>query len=249
MHISDNGVIKLLQNLKVNSASGPDDIPNRILKMAAEELGPPLACIMRQSLTTGILPSDWLKAHVSSIFKKGDKHLAQNYRPVSLTVVCCKAMEHVICTLTHMRKHLDIHNILTSVQHGFRGGHSCESQLLITMDDLLRRNDKKEQIDMIILDFSKAFDKVSHKLLLLKLKGMGITGDIHTWIRSFLSGRSQRVVVNGEYSDSATVDSGVPQGTVLGPILFLCYINDMPSCVKSQVRLIADDSLLYCGAD
>ena len=169
---------------------------------------------------------------------------SKNYRPVSLTSVCSKIMERVIST--HIRKHLDKHNILTKFQHGFRRKHSCETQLLVTMNDIIEQYDKKKsQIDIIILDFSKAFDKVSLKLLLCKLHQMGITGNIHKWISAFLSNRTQKVVVNGECSSSVSASSGVPQGTVHGPLLFLCYINDLPDCVGSQVRLFADDCLVY----
>ena len=243
IHICEKGVTKLLKELKVNSASGPDDISNRILKHSAEELSPVLTFIFRQSLTNGILPSDWLKANVVPMYKKSDKQQAENYRPVSLTSVCCKIMEHVLCK--HLRNHLDRCNILTKFQHGFRRHHSCETQLLITLDDILKNYDQKHQLDIIILDFSKAFDKVSHNLLLTKLYSMGVSGAVHKWISAFLHNRTQRVVVNGVFSDDAPVSSGVPQGSVLGPLLFLCYINDLPNCVKSQVRLFADDSLLY----
>ena len=175
--------------------------------------------------------------------KKGNKHEATNYRPVSLTSVCCKTLEHIICR--HILNHLDKHHILTSLQHGFRSGHSCESQLIITMEDIMRRYDQKKQIDLVILDFSKAFDTVPHRKLLHKLNNYGIQGNILRWISSFLMDRQQRVIVEGEASSKCTVDSGVPQGTVLGPLLFLCHINDLPLHVTSQVRLFADDCLLY----
>ena len=144
-----------------------------------------------------------------------------------------------------MLDHLEKHNVLTSLNHGFRSGYSCETQLAITIDDLLRSYDKGQQIDIAILDFSKAFDTVPHRKLLHKLDHYGIRGPLHRWLSSFLCKRQMRVVVGGEYSRCATVDSGVPQGTVLGPLLFLCHINDLPDCVKSQVRLFADDCLLY----
>ena len=243
LNIDVAGVEKLLQNLNPGKASGPDNIPNRILKCYATQLAPMLTFIFNQSVTTGCLPKEWTTAHISPIFKKGDRHLPENYRPVSLTSVACKVLEHIICR--HMLTHLEHHDILTSLQHGFRRGHSCESQLLVTVQDIFKQYDDGNQVDVVILDFSKAFDVVPHQRLLLKLDHYGIRGNTHAWIKGFLSGRTQRVMVNGEISSTAAVTSGVPQGTVLGPLLFLCYINDLPLAVKSQVRLFADDCLLY----
>ncbi len=164
---------------------------------------------------------------------------------MSLRCVCCKLLEHIITT--NLFKHLEKHNILTPFQHGFRPNRSCETQLLITLQDLLQQYDKdrKSQIDIAVLDFSKAFDKVPHKRLLAKLTSYGASPQIISWIKDFLLGRTQRVTLEGNFSSWLTVDSGVPQGSVLGPLLFLCFINDLPLAVKSQVRLFADDCLLY----
>ena len=177
------------------------------------------------------------------MFKKGDIHTAGNYRPVSLTSVACKQLEHIVCR--HLLQHLQENSILSPLNHGFRAGHSTETQLLTTVHDLLLSHDKKIQSDVIILDFSKAFDTVPHSLLLHKLAHYGIDGPIHRWLTSFLTQRKMSVVIEGEHSNSVEVTSGVPQGTVLGPLLFLCHINDLPSAVKSQVRLFADDCVLY----
>lgn len=144
-----------------------------------------------------------------------------------------------------MLDHLERNNILTSLNHGFRSGYSCETQLLTTVHDLLQNHDEGEQTDIIILDFSKAFDTVPHESLLYKMEQYGISGNLNDWLRDFLTRRSMRVVVDGEASESVRVESGVPQGTVLGPLAFLCHINDLPDCVKSTVRLFADDCLLY----
>lgn len=141
--------------------------------------------------------------------------------------------------------HFDTHSILTDKQHGFRSKHSTESQLILTVQDLAKSLNNKNQVDLIIMDFSKAFDVVPHNRLLQKLKRYGIQNKTHSWISSFLKHRVQRVVVGGEHSTWAEVDSGVPQGTVLGPLLFLAYINDLPNNINSSVRLFADDCVLY----
>ena len=179
------------------------------------------------------------------MFKKGSRCDPANYRPVSLTSVPCKLLEHILCT--HIRGHLDRLGVVTDVQHGFRSGHSCESQLLVTTHDLYRCQDSKEQVDVAVLDFSKAFDTVPHDRLLGKLEFYGITGPVHNWIRSFLKGRTQSVMVEGEHSRKDSVLSGVPQGTVLGPLLFLLFVNDLPNCVSegTRTRLFADDCLVY----
>ena len=238
-------IAKLLRELDPGKASGPDGIPNRILKGTANEIAPFMTILFNNALATGTLPKDWTTANVTPIYKKGSRHDPANYRPVSLTVVCCKLMEHILCK--HILDHLENHHILTDLQHGFRSGHSCESQLLITCHDVVSNYDKKLQTDILILDFSKAFDTVPHDRLLKKLEHMGVGGNINRWIKSFLTNRTQKVLVDGEVSNAVSVDSGVPQGSVLGPLLFLCHINDLPDWVSkgTQVRMFADDCLVY----
>ena len=189
--------------------------------------------------------SAFVTAFVTPIFKKGSTCLPENYRPVSLTCVACKLLEHVICS--HIRDHLGRQGILSTFQHGFRAMYSCETQLAVTIHDILNIRNRGIQSDIAILDFSKAFDKVPHKRLLGKLRLYGINDDIMAWIESFLWGRTQRVIIDGQFSSNSEVTSGVPQGTVLGPLLFLMYINDLPSVLQpsTKCRLFADDCLVY----
>ena len=163
---------------------------------------------------------------------------------MSLTSIACKTLEHIVCS--HIRGHADIHNILGEEHHGFRKNHSTKTQLILTTYDMLKQHDSGKQLDVIILDFSKAFDTVPHSRLLGKLHHYGIKGNLLRWIEEFLVGRTQSVLVDGTKSPEEAVLSGVPQGTVLGPLMFLLYINDMPSQVQrdTRCRLFADDSLL-----
>ena len=158
---------KLLQKLNPGKACGPDLLPARVLKELASEISPLLTTIFQKSLDTGYVPKDWRTANVTAIFKKGEQFKASNYRPVSLTSICCKIQEHVITS--NVLNHLDDYKILTDCQHGFRARRSCETQLLTLAQELVEGLDKKHQHDLIILDFSKAFDRVPHERLLRKL--------------------------------------------------------------------------------
>ena len=243
IEISTAGVCKLLSGLNVSKAAGPDAIRPLVLKQLCQEIAPVVAVIFQTSFNSGIVPTDWKKAQVCPLFKKGNKTDPANYRPISLTCILCKTMEHIIAsTLT---KHFNQHNILYDLQHGFRERRSCETQLIQLVEDLSRNMISGKQTDLILLDFSKAFDKVNHLKLLYKLQTHGVQGKTLRWIESFLVGRSQTVVLNGNSSDELQVSSGVPQGSVLGPILFLLYINDLTDSLQSQVRLFADDTAVY----
>ena len=251
INIAEAGVTSLLRKLNPKKACGADKIPATFLKNCAEEISPILTVIIQKSLDSKQVPSDWKKAVVSPVFKKGDKSNPENYRPISLTSICCKISEHVIVSET--MKHLDKHHILHDSQHGFRKRKSCESQLLITSHDLASILNRHSQADVAVLDFSKAFDKVPHQPLLEKLRHCNLHEDVIGWISSFLTGRTQNVVVDGFSSKESPVLSGVPQGSVLGPVLFLIFINDIADSLSSTIRLFADDCLIYreikCRAD
>jgi hypothetical protein len=235
--ISETGINKLLANLNPHKTCGPDNINGRVLKELKDQIAPILTEILKKSLETGETPKDWKHANVAPAFKKGEKYKPVNYRPISLTCICCKLMEHIITSN---------HKILYNLQHGFRKARSCETQLIDFIQELTKSNNSSKQTDLIIMDFAKAFDKVPLCRLLYKLKFYGIQKDILNWIKAFLSDRTQTVFINGTSSTSVPVTSGVPQGTVLGPILFLIYINDLPEYLKySKLRLFADDSIIH----
>lgn len=186
--VDPEGVEKLLSNIDPKKANGPDGVPSIILKCLSMELAPVVSHIFQQSLDMGDVPTDWLIANITAIFKKGDKSIPANYRPMSLTSVTCKSFEHII--FHHIMSHLEKHNVLSSFQHGLRAQHSCESQLIITVDDLANNLNKKVQTDVLILDFQKAFDTVPHQRLLQKLESYGIRGNILNWITKWLTSRT-----------------------------------------------------------
>ena len=247
IQIHEEGVLHLLLQLKHCKSTGPDEIPARFLKEFAHQLAPLLTVLYQASINQGFIPADWKIAKVTPIFKKGNKSNPSNYRPVSLTSICCKVLEQII--YSSVSHHLTQYNILRTEQHGFWSGRSCESQLLITIHDLAQNLDEGKQTDVILLDFTKAFDKVPHNHLCYKLSLYGIRGSLLLWIKNFLTGRTQQVVVNGHISGHTEVTSGVPQGSVIVPLLFLLHINNLPDDITSTVKLYADDVLLYRSID
>ena len=236
-------VFKLLSNINTSKATGPNEIIPKVLKQCASSLCSSLSLIFNISLNTGKIPMEWKDALVVPLYKKASQSDPKNYRPVSLTSLICKLLEKIV--RQRVTLHLEKHSILIDNQHGFRNKRSCDTQLQLTLDDWYKAIENKQNVDVIYLDISRAFTCVPHNRVLSKLYNFGIKGSLLGWFRSFLKERRQRVRVNNRMSEWVEVTSGVPQGTILGPLIFLLYINDIADDLNATCRLFADDCLLY----
>ena len=245
--ITVDKVKKMLKMLHTGKAPGPDGINPMFLASTAESLATPITILFRKTLASGKIPDEWKKANVSPIFKKGKKSAPNNYRPVSLTCILCKLMEKLI--REKIVDHLERNDLISNKQHGFFSGRSCVTQLIDVLDLWTKTLDEGGSIDAIYMDYQKAFDSVPHRRLIAKVKAHGISGNVLDWVQDFLTNRSQKVIINGAQSEEKEVTSGIPQGSVLGPILFVLYINDLPSNVQSEIRLFADDTKLFTRSD
>ena len=234
-----------LKSLKISTSPGPDQNPSRVLQELAAPLCVPICSLFQKSLDSGELPDEWKQGSVVPIFKSGSRQDPSNYRPVSLMSVLSKVLEGFV--RDRLMDHLTETGQLHDAQHGFLRGRSCATQLLASLEDWTQLMEKKEPVDIAYLDFRKAFDSVPHQRLLQKLYDLGIRGALLKWIEAFLTGRRQQVVVNGAKSDPTPVRSGIPQGSVLGPTLFVIFVNDLPECAKCHIKLFADDAKLYTG--
>ena len=229
--VTKEGVTNLLKGLNPSKALGPDELHPRVLKELAKELGPIFAHLFQQSIDKGEIPKEWSLANICPLFKKGDRSLACNYRPVSLTCVPCKLLEHIVCS--NIMAHLDEHKLLSEKQHAFRKWHSCETQLITVIDDFAKILDNQAQIDTFILDFEKAFD-TPQELLKSKLFSYGIGGKTMKLIDASLCFRQQRVVVNGVKSNWAPLSQVSHRAPFLVPCCFLCTL--MTSCQTLSLK-------------
>ena len=244
--ISHADLKKEPEGLNCFKSIGPDNIHPKLLRSLADDSNfifalAKLFCVI---IDTGKLPNIWKSANLTALFKKGSKTDPLNYRPVSLTCIICKVFEKIVRSsiATFVETKISYH------QHGFVKGKSCLTNLLETMDSILEILDQGSPVDILYFDFKKAFDRVPHNRLLLKLKCLGIEGKLLNTIKHFLTNRTFRACVKGQFSSIKEVLSGIRQGSVLGPLLFVLYINDLPDYVENKAKLLADDLKLIANA-
>lgn len=234
--ITTHGVACAIDRLALKTSPGPDGISAKLLKLTSPFSSYFLSLIFQQSIDSVFIPEDWKSAHVTPIFKSGDNTIPNNYRPISLTSICCKLLEHIL--FTHIMNHLNLNKLLLNNQHGFRKDLSCQTQLFELVTHLHSALNLSRPVDSIFIDFSKAFDRVPHKRLLLKIRHLQLDQNTTRWIEEFLTNRFQTVKLNNDISNQTRVSSGVP-------LLFMIYINDIACSLKSAIRLFADDRVVY----
>jgi hypothetical protein len=239
-------ITDIITSLKSNTSSGPDGIPPIFLKMCAPSLTDPLFLIFQESFQTNIFPSSWKDANITPVLKSGSPHAVVNYRPISLLSVLSKTLERLF--LTKLLSECNDLNVFSNTQHGFMSKRSCTTNLLETYNYITHLVDGGVPCDLIFLDFSKAFDRVSHTILINKLHSLGFSQTTITWIHSYLYNRRQRVAIRGSFSPWSIITSGVPQGSVLGPVLFNIFVSDLSGTIAAQSNSYADDIKLFSPA-
>ena len=245
--LTPQDIIDSLSHVDPNKATGPDLISPRLLKVATNELSVPLCSMFNLFLSNSFVPYIYKQGNVSPIFKKSDPSDPNNYRPISLLSCVGKLMER--CIFKHIYNFIINNNILTKFQSGFIRGDSTTNQLLYIYNDFCKAIDEGKEVRVVFCDISKAFDRVWHRGLIHKLFQIGIRDDLLTWFKNYLTNRQQRVVLHNTNSDWKSLSAGVPQGSILGPLLFLIYINDIVNDISSEIRLFADDTSLYIIVD
>ena len=240
-------VLNVINSLDASKACGPDKVPTRFLKMVAIYISEPLSKIFNKSLAAGKYPNLWKEANVKPVFKgKGSPSDVTNYRPISLLPCLSKILEKLM--FKRMYEHITLHDLITDNQSGYRPGHNTQLQLLYLTDKLYKSLDQSEDFTIIYLDISRYFEKIWHNGLLAKCKfEFGIRGQVLSWLRSYLDGRSQMVQVGNEQSLPLTLKAGVPQGSVLGPLLAIMYLNGLSNTTTNHMLHFADDSSLHCS--
>ena len=241
--LTPDEIENVLKSLPLGKAASPDGINNKILKELANTLPLPFCNLFNRSLALGEDPELWKRFHITPVPKPGDPSIVSNHRPVALLSDIEKTFERPV--FKHLYNLLHVNNILTPHQSGFTPGDLTANQLTYLYDTFCEALDSGKEVRVVFCDISKAFDRVWHRGLLCKLTAAGVTGTALKWFKSYLSNRTQRVVLPGVFSDWKDIKAGVPQGSILGPLLFLVFINDIVSDINSNIRLFADDTTIY----
>ena len=241
-HVSTEEILLILQEIQLNKAAGIDSINGRFFKHGAKRLANPIAQLCNLSITLGTFPKECKIAKLVPVFKKGSKVDPKNYRPISLLPVVSKVIEKVI--FNQIINFISENNILFELQSGFRQNHSTDFCLTYLNNKVIKGFDSGLFTGMILIDLQKAFDTIDHKILLEKMNYFGFSQQVIKWFRSYLSQRKFCASIDKSLSNVTNLSCGVPQGSILGPLLFLLYINDMPQAVNCELLLYADDSCL-----
>ena len=243
INVDASQISSIISKLHSKKAHGHDDIAINMLKIAKDEVSIPLKLIFDKCISTGKYPSEWKKANVQPVHKKNSRQDKSNYRPISLLPICSKIFEKIL--FDPIYNHLNSNGLISKHQSGFRPGDSTINQLLAITHSIYKSFEDGCETRALFLDISKAFDKVWYPGLIFKLRQNGIDGNLLELMTDYLRNRHQRVVLNGVHSTWLPLNSGVPQGSVLGPLLFLVYINDLTSNISSSIKLFADDASLF----